>query len=209
MAHAPALPAPFTSAEQPIAEHTSLEQATREVIHLAVATVNDCGYCQAASTIAWTHAGLSEEQTVKIRRGEADFDPALDALPAVVRDAAEHKGHVADDTWQRALDAGWSDRQLLEAFADTVRTILTNYFNHYVGTELDLPPAPTWTRRSRTTSCPAVAPAARLQRSSQQMPDCRVSYNYEHFVAHVGGVPRPVPAGPQTACPPPARWRPT
>jgi hypothetical protein len=57
-----------------------------------------------------------------------------------------------------ALDAGWSDRQLLEAFADTVRTILTNYFNHYVGTELDLPPAPTWTRRSRTTSCPSRGP---------------------------------------------------
>jgi hypothetical protein len=34
------------------------------------------------------------------------------------------------------------DRQLLEALGEVVRTTLTNYFNHLVGTELDLPPAP-------------------------------------------------------------------
>jgi AhpD family alkylhydroperoxidase len=142
MAHAPALLGLFTSAEQAIAEHTSLDQATREAIHLAVATVNDCGYCQAAYTIACTRAGLTKQQTIAIRRGSVDFDPALDALLAVVREAAAAKGYVTQDVWQRALDAGWSDRQLLKAVADTVRTILTNYFNHYVGTEIDLPPAP-------------------------------------------------------------------
>ncbi|MBW3665597.1 MAG: hypothetical protein KY469_21080 [Actinobacteria bacterium] len=55
---------------------------------------------------------------------------------------AANKGHVADDTWQAALDAGWSEEQLLEAFADTIRTILTNYFNHVAGTEIDIPKAP-------------------------------------------------------------------
>lgn len=85
---------------------------------------------------------MAEEQTVQIRQGQVDFDPALDALLAVVREAAEHKGYVDDVTWQRALDAGWSDHQLLEAYADMVRTIMTNYFNHLVGTELDLPAPP-------------------------------------------------------------------
>lgn len=33
-------------------------------------------------------------------------------------------------------------REILDAYADVVRTILTNYFNHLVGTELDLPEVP-------------------------------------------------------------------
>lgn len=142
MAHAPALLGLYVAAESTIAEHTSLDEATRQAIHLAVATVNDCGYCQSAYTLAAIRAGLDEEQTVKIRLGEVDFDDRLAALLDVVREAAERKGHVDDDTWQHARNVGWADRQLLEAFADTVRTILTNYFNHFVGTELDLPPAP-------------------------------------------------------------------
>lgn len=142
MAHAPTLLGLYVAAESTIAEHTSLDQATRDAIHLAVATVNDCGYCQSAYTLSARRAGFDEEQTVRIRKDEVDFDDRLAALLPVAREAAEHKGYVEDATWQRALDAGWSEAQLLEAFADVVRTILTNYFNHFVGTELDLPPAP-------------------------------------------------------------------
>ena len=142
MAHAPALLALFTNAEAAIAEHTSLEPHVRAAIHLAVANLNECDYCQAAYTIEAIRAGFTQEQTVKVRRGDVDFDPALAALLSVVRQAAERKGYVTDDAWQAALDAGWSERQLLEAFADAIRTLLTNYFNHFVGTEMDLPTAP-------------------------------------------------------------------
>lgn len=41
-----------------------------------------------------------------------------------------------------ALSAGWSETQLLDAFADTARTIFTNYFNHFVDTQQDVPEAP-------------------------------------------------------------------
>lgn len=47
-----------------------------------------------------------------------------------------------DSTWRSAVEAGWSEQQLLEAFADTMRTIFTNYFNHFVDTEQDVPEAP-------------------------------------------------------------------
>jgi AhpD family alkylhydroperoxidase len=142
MANAPALLGLYVAAESTIREHSSLDQSTRDAIHLAVATVNDCGYCQSAYTLAARRAGFDEEQTIKIRKGEVDFDDRLAALLPVAREAAGHKGYVDDATWQRAIDAGWSEVQLLEAFADVVRTILTNYFNHFVRTDLDLPPAP-------------------------------------------------------------------
>lgn len=41
-----------------------------------------------------------------------------------------------------ALEAGWSDEQLTELSAHVTLNLLTNYFNHYVETELDLAPAP-------------------------------------------------------------------
>lgn len=142
MAHAPSVLDLYVSAEQAIREQTSLDEATRQAIHLAVAAVNDCRYCQSAYTMAATQAGFDEDQAVAIREGDVDFDERLSALLALSREIARDRGHVRDATWQAALDAGWSEAALLDAFADVVRTILTNYFNHLVGTEVDVPLAP-------------------------------------------------------------------
>jgi AhpD family alkylhydroperoxidase len=142
MAHSPALIGLYDAAEELLAERSNLDRPTREAIHLTVANVNGCDYCQAAYTGAAKTQGFSEEQTIRIRRGTVDGDEKLSVLLAVARELAANKGYVADGTWQHAIDAGWSDAELLDAYADVVRTILTNYFNHLVGTELDLPPAP-------------------------------------------------------------------
>jgi uncharacterized peroxidase-related enzyme len=141
MAHAPAVLNAYAAINQVINEHSSLDAATREAIALAVGAVNDCGYCQAAHTVVGRAAGLEADQMIEIRRG-AVSDPRLGALIAVVREAATGVGEVSDATWQAALDAGWTDRELTDAFASIVANLFTNFFNHYVGTELDLPAAP-------------------------------------------------------------------
>jgi uncharacterized peroxidase-related enzyme len=141
MAHSPALLNAYAAMNQAINDHSALDPATREAIALAVGAVDDCGYCQAAHTAVGRRAGLDDDQMVQIRRGEV-ADPTLAALVALVREAAAHVGEVGDGTWQAALDAGWSDRQLTDAFASIAANLLTNYFNHFVGTELDLPAAP-------------------------------------------------------------------
>jgi hypothetical protein len=71
-----------------------------------------------------------------------DGEEKLTALLAVVREIATNRSTVDDATWNGAVEAGWTGEQLLEAFADTVRTIFTNYFNHFVDTEQDAPQAP-------------------------------------------------------------------
>ena len=91
MAHAPAVIGLFTAAEGTIAEHTSLDRKTREAIHLTVAQVNDCRYCQAAYTGAAKMAGFTADEAIAIRRGEADFDERLAALLPVARETALHK----------------------------------------------------------------------------------------------------------------------
>ena len=85
MAHAPAVIGLFAAAEGTIAERTSLDRKTREAIHLTVAQVNDCRYCQAAYTGAAKMAGFSDDEAIAIRRGVADFDQRLAALLPVTR----------------------------------------------------------------------------------------------------------------------------
>lgn len=142
MAHAPAVINLYDTVESLLGEQSSLDRRTREAIHLAVAQVNDCQYCQAAYTGAAKNAGWSEDETLAIRRAEVDGDERMSTLLQVCQQIAAQKGHVDDGTWKDALEAGWSERELLEGYADVVRTILTNYFNHLVGTEIDLPEAP-------------------------------------------------------------------
>jgi AhpD family alkylhydroperoxidase len=142
MAHSPAVMNLYDTMENLLGDVSNLDAATREAIHLTVANVNECGYCQAAFTGAAKKHGFSEEQTVQIRKGRVDGDDKLSALLSVARAIAGTKGHVDDATWRAALDAGWSDVELLDAYADVVCTVMTNWFNHLVGTELDLPAAP-------------------------------------------------------------------
>ncbi|MEX1043273.1 MAG: carboxymuconolactone decarboxylase family protein [Acidimicrobiia bacterium] len=142
MANSPALMNVYDLVETHLAEHSNLDNAARQAIHLTVAAVNDCDYCQAAYTGAAKKAGFSIEETVAIRQGSLPDNPKLQALLTLSRQIADNRGCVDESVWSDALAAGWSEEEILDAYVEVVRTILTNYFNHLVGTELDLPPAP-------------------------------------------------------------------
>lgn len=141
MAHAPAVINGLAALGQAVEEHSTLDRRARETIALAVAAANHCDYCQAAHTIAGRAAGLTEEQTLQVRRGHVD-DAQLNTLAQVAREAVENTGSVSDAAWQAALEAGWSDTDLADAFASIAINLATTYFTHYAGTQLDLPAAP-------------------------------------------------------------------
>ncbi len=142
MANSPAVINLYTSVEGTLGEYSSFDAGTRKAIHLTVANVNGCHYCQAAYTGGAKAAGFSEEQTLQIRSGHLDGDERFTALLGFAREIAGEKGHVSDATWNATLQAGWSEPELLDAFGEVIRTTLTNWFNHLVGTERDLPAAP-------------------------------------------------------------------
>lgn len=141
MAHAPVVLAAYAGVQQAIAERGSFDARTREAIALAVGAADACDYCQSAHTLSATKAGWTEQETIDIRKGKS-VDPRLDALLLVAREAAVNVGNVDDVTWKSALQAGWDGTELTETFAHIAVNLYTNYFNHYVGTELDVPPAP-------------------------------------------------------------------
>lgn len=142
MAHSPVVLQSYAALQSVIADHGSFDAPTREAIALAVGNVDDCSYCQSAHTGGGKAAGLTDDQMVAIRRGTVDFDAKLAALLALAREYTADVGSVQDATWQAALDAGWSDEQLTELSVHVTLNLFTNYFNHFVQTELDIPAAP-------------------------------------------------------------------
>jgi AhpD family alkylhydroperoxidase len=142
MAHSPAVLETYAAIQEALKDTATFDAKTREAIALTVGNVDDCSYCQAAHTAGGKAAGLSTQETIDIRRGSV-AEPKLAALLTLVREQAQHLGHVQDSSWQGALDAGWTDTELTETAAVVALNLFTNYFNHLVQTELDLPPAPT------------------------------------------------------------------
>ncbi|NUO35827.1 MAG: carboxymuconolactone decarboxylase family protein [Dermatophilaceae bacterium] len=142
MAHSPVVLATYAAMSGAVREHGAFDARTREAIALAVGNENDCRYCQSAHTISAKAAGLSEEQTVAIRAGRVDFDEKLAAIVEVARQVARNTGTVSDEAWAAASAAGWSEQDIAETFAHVAVNLYTNYFNHFAGTELDLPEAP-------------------------------------------------------------------
>lgn len=142
MAHSPAVIAAYSGISAAVSEHGTFDARTREAIALAVGNQNDCDYCQAAHTLSARRAGLSDDQIMAIRAGEIEFDDKLRAVTDVAREATARTGNVSEPTWAAAADAGWSEEELAEAFVHIAANLFTNYFNHYAGTELDLPAVP-------------------------------------------------------------------
>jgi AhpD family alkylhydroperoxidase len=142
MANSPVLMEMYDLVETHLSKNSNLDNATRQAIHLTVAAVNDCDYCQSAYTGAAKAAGFEIDETIQIRQGRVVGQPKLTALLTLSRQIADNRGWVDDSAWAGAVAAGWSNEEILDAYSDVVRTILTNYFNHLVGTEHDLPEVP-------------------------------------------------------------------
>ncbi|WP_149361492.1 carboxymuconolactone decarboxylase family protein [Lolliginicoccus suaedae] len=141
MAHVPIVLDVYHSIQQNITRSGTFDADVKEAIALAVGAVDDCAYCQSAHTGGATQAGWSTDQTIAIRAGETTGSTKIDALLAVAREIAGNIGVVEETTWEAAREAGWSDQELGELFVHVILNLYTNYFNHYVGTELDIPKA--------------------------------------------------------------------
>lgn len=117
-------------------------------------------------------AGLTEEQTVTIGKGEVDFEPKLGALLTLVRASVSDVGYVPDEVWQSALAAGWRDAELTEVSVHIALNLFTNHFNHLVETDLDIPTAPASDRHTaqrpgrRAVQSRSGGPAASVRQSA-------------------------------------------
>lgn len=119
----------------------SLPAQTRERIALAVAQINDCGYCLSAhSTMARNLAKLSEAEIAANRRG-GSLDPKAEAAVRFAAKVARERGHVSDEDVQAVRMAGYDDAQIVEIVQHVALNTWTNYINSVAQTEIDFPVA--------------------------------------------------------------------
>lgn len=116
----------------------SLSAPVKEQIALRVANRNGCDYCEAAHTAIGKAVGLSEDQTVEARQGNAD-DAKASAVLNFVDAILEREGFVTDDQLAVAHDAGISDAEVLEITGQVIKNFFTNFVNHIAQTEVDFP----------------------------------------------------------------------
>ena len=113
-----------------------------EVVALTVSQLNGCGYCLAAHTTISKMNGISEEDTVAIRKSTFDGDAKLSALATLTKDLAENKGNASQANVDAFLNAGYSKGALVEVVGLISVNTFTNYFNNFAGTDIDFPAAP-------------------------------------------------------------------
>lgn len=138
MAHSPAVLTAYAALRAALTEHATFDPKVGAALTLATATGVGNGYMiRIASRLAHIN-GWTEEQAMALQAGTSAGDTKIDVLTSLVREAAANSGQVTDATWKAALQAGWSDGQLADAFAYVGATMFTGYFLNYAQTDLDV-----------------------------------------------------------------------
>ena len=110
----------------------------REQIALAVAQANSCEYCLSAHTALGGMVGLTAQE-IASSRSSSSTDRRRDAGLKFAQAIVVQRGEVSDAALASVRAAGYTDGEIVEIVVNVVLNILTNYFNHVAGTEVDFP----------------------------------------------------------------------
>jgi uncharacterized peroxidase-related enzyme len=110
----------------------------REIVALAVAQCNQCQYCLSAHNLMAKGAGLSEEDIVKARKGDA-YNTLNQTIAAFASEVTESRGVITDEAFNLYVGQGLSTALMIEIMANVALNLLTNYINHLADTDIDFP----------------------------------------------------------------------
>jgi uncharacterized peroxidase-related enzyme len=123
-------------------EKSAFSAKEKEAVALVVGEKNSCDYCTAAHTAIAKGQGLSEDQTVKIRKGEPIGDDRIDAIVAFTGRIVETRGFVEDQDLEQFKNAGFDDAAVVDLIVAYSLNVFTNTFNHINETQVDFPKVP-------------------------------------------------------------------
>jgi len=118
-------------------EQSAFSPGERQVLLLAVSTVNGCAYCVAAHTMGGKMAGVSDAVLDAIRDGKPIPDVRLASLSGFATAMVEQRGWVSDAQIAAFLNAGFTKAHVFEVVLAASMKTLSNYINHIADTPLD------------------------------------------------------------------------
>lgn len=118
---------------------TSFSNKEKQAVNLVVSQVNECHYCQSAHTLLGKMNGLTEEQTIEIRKGSASFDSKLNALVILAKEITAKKGFASKEAVDAFIDAGYTKGQVVEFVFLVAEKTAMNYLHAITKVEIDFP----------------------------------------------------------------------
>lgn len=120
---------------------TTFSNKEKQAVNLVVSQVNECLYCQSAHTLLGTMNGLSEAQTIEIRKGGAAFDGKLNALVELAKEITVKRGFASEAAIDNFINAGYTKGQVVELVMLIAEKTAMNYLHAITKVEIDFPVA--------------------------------------------------------------------
>jgi AhpD family alkylhydroperoxidase len=117
-----------------------LTEKEKEAIALTVSESNECNYCLAAHTLTSSMKGITKEETLSFRRGEA-VDAKLNALVKLAKSIAVNGGKPEPELLSEFFNAGFNETALMELIGLVTARIFTNYVYAITDIPIDFPVA--------------------------------------------------------------------
>lgn len=110
----------------------------RELIAIAIAQENECGYCLSAHSAIGRQVGLGARDIQQARLGNAE-DITDRAAVRLALSIVRSRATVSDAELAEAHRAGLDDGLIVEIIAQVALNVLTNYVNRVADTDVDFP----------------------------------------------------------------------
>ena len=118
---------------------TSFTATERNVVWLTINVRHRCHYCVPAHTAIAKGDGVDDAVIQALRDGRSLDDPKLEALRVFTLQVVDKRGEVSDGEIRTFLDAGFTQRQVLEVVLGVAQKVMSNYINHIADTPVDEP----------------------------------------------------------------------
>jgi uncharacterized peroxidase-related enzyme len=127
MAGSPALVDCFVSVREILHGKSLFDPMERELLFLANATENKCGYCQAIHATFAGKAGVPSETIEQVRCGQAPANSRHRALVDFARKVLHHRGRLEKADLESFFAAGYTQAHVLDVIACLALSTMANY----------------------------------------------------------------------------------
>ena len=136
MAEAPGLLEAYQRVHELFA-NSSFSAEEKTVVWQTINVENACHYCVPAHTAIAKSMQVDDAITAALRDGTPLPTARLEALRTFTLQVVRQRGHLSEAEVQAFLDAGYSQRNVLEVILGYSQKIMSNYTNHLANTPVD------------------------------------------------------------------------
>ncbi|MCT4372939.1 carboxymuconolactone decarboxylase family protein [Yangia mangrovi] len=137
MAEAPALLDGYKYLHRLFAEETSFDKDEITVVWQTINVEHACHYCVPAHTGIAKMMQVDDAITTALRDETPLPNARLEALRDFTLQVVRQRGALEEAQVQAFLDAGYTQRQILEVILAVAQKVMSNYTNHLANTPVD------------------------------------------------------------------------